>query len=204
MKTPSRILPRFTNVRVFETQGEAYDASQTDEKIRDGDVLVARSPEFSIAVLYRAWPVLVYGVAEQFHTTAAFAIEGAPVDDWTDLLSADPRRASEMPDYVRTIATIREVVGRYSRGRSAILDVEPEEFVYALSFELNVPLRIEGDLLAQRLVESGTLDDLIDCYARHGYRPTLRADGGPEYVRLADLYDARAEFRGLAVRAFRG
>jgi len=45
-------------VHFFESEGEAYDASQTDEGIKDGDVLLA-GEQRSAAILIRAWPTLV-------------------------------------------------------------------------------------------------------------------------------------------------
>ncbi len=47
-----------------------------------------------------------------------------------------------------------------------------------------------------------TLDELIDKWQDHGYRPTLRADLG--YAELADAYDRRAAERGINVQAYRG
>jgi hypothetical protein len=45
-------------VHLFETEREAYDASQCDERISDGDVLLAVEAS-SAAILIRAWPTLV-------------------------------------------------------------------------------------------------------------------------------------------------
>jgi|DEB19_MinimDraft_3_1074340.scaffolds.fasta_scaffold07913_11 hypothetical protein len=59
-------------------------------------------------------------------------------------------------------------------------------------------------LVAENLPFCGalTLDQLIDKWADHGYRPTLRTDLG--YAQLADAYDRRAAERGIDVRAYRG
>jgi len=59
-------------------------------------------------------------------------------------------------------------------------------------------------LVAENLPFCGalTLDQLINKWSDHGYRPTLRSDLG--YARLADAYDRRAAERGIDVRAFRG
>jgi hypothetical protein len=43
---------------VFHSSGEAYDASQTSDAVRDGDVLLVPS-EGRAAVLVGAWPVAV-------------------------------------------------------------------------------------------------------------------------------------------------
>ena len=45
-------------VHTFASSGEAYDASQTDDAIKDGDVLHVPS-EGSAAVLLAAWPTAV-------------------------------------------------------------------------------------------------------------------------------------------------
>lgn len=54
---------------VFFSSGEAYDASQCSDAIRDGDVLLVPS-ENRVAVLVEAWPVLVGNgePGEAFHT----------------------------------------------------------------------------------------------------------------------------------------
>lgn len=46
------------NVHTFESTGEAYDASQCDDAIRDGDVLVVAS-EGVIGFLAAAWPIAI-------------------------------------------------------------------------------------------------------------------------------------------------
>jgi hypothetical protein len=43
-------------IHEFYDSGEAYDASQTQEEIKNGDILV--SPE-DIAILFQAWPVSI-------------------------------------------------------------------------------------------------------------------------------------------------
>jgi hypothetical protein len=55
------------SVHRFTSSREAYDASQTDDAIKDGDVLVVdgtgrldATGELSVAVLYEAWPVMVF------------------------------------------------------------------------------------------------------------------------------------------------
>lgn len=58
----------------FPDCGTAYDSSQTNEDIRDGDVLLVPS-EGRAAVLVEAWPTLAYGTEPGcFHT----------LDDHTD------------------------------------------------------------------------------------------------------------------------
>lgn len=46
------------NVHIFESSGEAYDLTQTDDNIKDGDVLVIPN-EGIIGILFEAWPAAV-------------------------------------------------------------------------------------------------------------------------------------------------
>ena len=46
------------------SHGEAYDRTQTDENIKDGDVLKVNG---GVAVLNKAWPVMVHGKSESLH-----------------------------------------------------------------------------------------------------------------------------------------
>ena len=60
-----------------------------------------------------------------------------------------------------------------------------------------------ADRLVSKMIPFAfTLDQLIDKWTDHGYRPTLRSNCG--YDKLADLYDRRAAERGIDVRAYRG
>jgi hypothetical protein len=62
-----------------------------------------------------------------------------------------------------------------------------------------------ADALTSLLVNhTRTLDQLLDKWVDHRYRPTLRADLGDTYTQLADYYDRRAAERGIDVRAYRG
>jgi hypothetical protein len=54
------------NVWHFASTGEAYDATQTDERIKDGDVLVVASEEV-VGFLLQAWPVAVTEARGHFH-----------------------------------------------------------------------------------------------------------------------------------------
>lgn len=53
-------------VHKFESSSEAYDASQTDDLIRDGDVLVCE--DGVVGFLCSAWPVAVSSTRGQFHS----------------------------------------------------------------------------------------------------------------------------------------
>ena len=57
---------RKARVRVhhFDSTGEAYNASQTHDDIRDGDVLVVR-PEGIVGILVEAWPTVVHFTDER-------------------------------------------------------------------------------------------------------------------------------------------
>lgn len=67
---------------IFATSGDAYNSSQTDEDIRDGDVLLVPS-EGRAAVLVQAWPTFVFGTPDPespvFHM----------LDDHTDWIQFD-------------------------------------------------------------------------------------------------------------------
>lgn len=84
------------NVHRFESNEEAYDASQCDEAIKDGDLLV--TPD-AIAVLMQAWPVLLYGdTMGVFHKLA----DGVT---W-----ADVKRAGD-GDYQPSVDAAQRLVG---------------------------------------------------------------------------------------------
>ncbi len=70
-------------VHTFESTGEAYDASQCDDNIVDGDVL-AIPGERVVGFLYEAWPVAVTVDVGVFHTAT----------DLADMVSDPKRRAS--------------------------------------------------------------------------------------------------------------
>ena len=53
-------------VHRFETSGDAYDASQTRDDIRDGDVLV-------VGIMVAAWPTAVTQKLGAFHELASDA-----------------------------------------------------------------------------------------------------------------------------------
>jgi len=57
------------NVHYFLSSGEAYDASQCDENIRNGDVLVIKEEEV-VGWLLDAWPVAITREHGEFHLPA--------------------------------------------------------------------------------------------------------------------------------------
>ena len=54
------------NVWYFRDSGEAYDATQVDERIKNGDVLIVPSEKVA-GVLVEAWPVAVTEAFGHFH-----------------------------------------------------------------------------------------------------------------------------------------
>jgi hypothetical protein len=48
------------------------------------------------------------------------------------------------------------------------------------------------------------LDDMLNRWKAHGYRPTIRVDRGVEYRALADAYDLVAEVFNEGVKCYRG
>ncbi len=63
---------------------------------------------------------------------------------------------------------------------------------------------IEADALARNLVANiNGIDDLLDKWLIHSYRPTIDTRWAECYGKLADYYDRRAKQRGIDVTAFR-
>lgn len=56
----------YPKLHTFESSGEAYDVSQCDEQISDGDVLSVPS-EQAVAILVEAWPIAISENHGQFH-----------------------------------------------------------------------------------------------------------------------------------------
>jgi hypothetical protein len=90
-------------IHTFSDSGEAYDASQSDDAIRDGDVLAVLS-EGAVAVLCQAWPIVVAsrepavtGETTRFHTFE-------PGHGWDD---------PEYAGYAASVALAREWAGTY-------------------------------------------------------------------------------------------
>lgn len=61
-----------------------------------------------------------------------------------------------------------------------------------------------GDNLCRDLTAAFSLNQLSGDSERTGYVPTIRADQGPAYEALANLYDYCNECRGIAIRCHRG
>lgn len=63
--------------------------------------------------------------------------------------------------------------------------------------------QILGDALTSMFVVGvDSIDELLNKWPLHGYRPTIFVDE-PQRQLFADCYDKRAAHRGLSVRAYR-
>jgi hypothetical protein len=93
---------RVPQVHEFATSGEAYDASQCDDTIRDGDVLVVRN-ERAVAIMLSAWPTATSEdlSGEHFHVAE-------PTLDWSAVPAIDPSKPSR--DYTRSIEIAQPIV----------------------------------------------------------------------------------------------
>lgn len=49
------------------TMSDAYDATQTNAEIRDGDILLVRD---GVAIMVEAWPVMAEGISAVFHNVS--------------------------------------------------------------------------------------------------------------------------------------
>lgn len=87
-------------VHTFDDTGEAYDASQWDENISHGDVLVVES-ERVVGVLVEAWPVALTAEHGTFHT-----IRDPKTFDWSKVNSVDHARIYDMAESQMTAARI--------------------------------------------------------------------------------------------------
>jgi hypothetical protein len=93
---------RVPQVHEFATSGEAYDASQTDDTIHDGDVLVVRNGR-AVAIMLSAWPTATDEdlSGEHFHVAEASL-------DWTRVPAIDPNLPSH--DYSRSIEIAQPII----------------------------------------------------------------------------------------------
>ena len=67
-------------VHVFGDSREAYDASQSDDDIHDGDILLVPSEDVA-GILYQAWPVAVTPGLGAFHGPAR-GQDTCTIQDW--------------------------------------------------------------------------------------------------------------------------
>ena len=82
-----------SNVHCFETTGEAYDACQCDEGIKDGDVLVIKSE--GVVGVADTWPFAVTVKSGDLHSLKGDATEES-VGAEKPVLAAGWRAAREL------------------------------------------------------------------------------------------------------------
>jgi len=85
-------------VHQFNSTGEAYDASQTSDIIKDGDVLVVGREQI-VGVLLEAWPCAVTDSHGEFHTLA----------EDTDI-TAVPQTTGDIKDYSESWRTAERII----------------------------------------------------------------------------------------------
>jgi hypothetical protein len=69
------------NVWIFAcTSGDAYDITQTDDRVKDGDVLIVPS-EGIVGVMVEAWPTAMTSENGQFHKLSSVFLHASPVSD---------------------------------------------------------------------------------------------------------------------------
>lgn len=82
--------PKIHDLRDMD-MGSAYDATQCRDEIKSGDFLLV---EDGVAVLDRAWPVMIVGDSEVFHsfkdTPSAEAKKAALVEQYNELAANQP------------------------------------------------------------------------------------------------------------------
>jgi hypothetical protein len=96
---------RVPTVHEFESTSCAYDMSQCDDAIHDGDVLVVRS-ENAVAILLSAWPTAVTALVagEHFHVPESL--------DWTRVPAIDPSLPSK--SYLRSLEIAMPIIDELS------------------------------------------------------------------------------------------
>lgn len=55
-----------TTIHTFDSTGEAYNASQCSDEIKDGDILAVPS-EHCVGILIQAWPTAISAQSGEFH-----------------------------------------------------------------------------------------------------------------------------------------
>jgi hypothetical protein len=88
----------------FPSTGEAYNASQTHDEIRDGDVLSVPS-EGVVGIMVEAWPTAISEEHGEFHTL----MEGVV---WTEV----PRIEGGTKNYGESLALAIEVLTEQTSG----------------------------------------------------------------------------------------
>jgi len=65
-------------------------------------------------------------------------------------------------------------------------------------------LMIGNELTRALVANCNTLNELLDKWTHHHYRPTLRGSPGSPEAALADIYDMTARLRQIDIQAYRG
>ncbi len=68
-------------IHIFPSTGEAYDASQCDDGIHDGDILSVPS-EHVVGILLEAWPTAITEETGEFHTPVDLNWAAVPQTTW--------------------------------------------------------------------------------------------------------------------------
>lgn len=98
-------------VHTFEDTTDAYDASQSDDSIKDGDVLVC-AREGVIGFLYSAWPV--YVVADVHETIAGPHVDSGvfhKVLDWERFTREHPHYGASIDKCLEVAHTDGDITG---------------------------------------------------------------------------------------------
>ena len=167
---------------------EVYDRTQTDDSIKDGDVLNLGNG--NVAILMKAWPTVVLGEIEHFHRLAT-GVTFDSVDDGKYAASA--AKARELSGYIEQLPSVG--------GGHAAYEVTPEDVENVLrsnslavantngkSFE-SMAEELHGDLdfglIEQAALAGDDLDEQTD-YANDEIARQLREKGVLEPLKQAD------------------
>ena len=139
----------------FADSGEAYNATQTDENIHDGDIV--ETQDGSAAILMQAWPVSIKGDAGQFHTLA----EGA---SWDTLEGG--RYKSAVDSYLGKTSSYEPDMDEIGRGfDDARKGLEPQEdgAKYRRGYQMALDAKVNGEPLVPATAAQE------ECGSPHGF-----------------------------------
>jgi len=139
------------NVHRFASTGEAYNASQTSDAIRDGDVLVV-STEGVVGIMVAAWPTAVTEETGEFHGLA----DGVK---WSEVPSYGWDDERIVTDYTASVA-VAEAEVEALEDRALANDRELRKAADELGIELAPSRRIEGIELKRAARALGLADEL--------------------------------------------
>ena len=154
-------------IHEFDSTGEAYDASQCDESIDNGDVLVVAS-EGVVGVLYKAWPVAVTERAGNFEKPAdGYDVATAfPEEDYSESLRVAREEIAKLParSPTKPITVTYESVDRYRESRG--FDAIDEARAWAAKWvrkrpDLTPSYAVSADGIGKVMVAGAALSDLF-------------------------------------------